>query len=131
MAAVRGQKFHQLPHRSHVGAVAQKTALPLLCDQAAVMQFFQMKGQQVRGNRQCVGNPARTQTVGACANQQAKYPQARSLGEGGQRPDGTGFPGQVRAAIHAVTFSVLSRPSGSLRVISQQMNSISAEPISA
>ena len=41
MAAVRGQEFHQLPHLFQVGTVAQESSFPFLCDQAAVMQFFQ------------------------------------------------------------------------------------------
>ena len=43
MAAVRGQEFQQLPHLLQVGTVAQESSFPLLCDQAAVMQLFQVK----------------------------------------------------------------------------------------
>lgn len=130
MAAVRGHELHQLLHCFHVGAVAQKTTFAFLRDQAAGLQFFQVKGQQVRGNVQRLRNLARTQAVRTCAYQKTEYPQARNLGEGGQHPDSACFPGKVQAAVHAAPLFVPDKPSGSFRVISQQMNNISAEPSS-
>lgn len=127
MTAVRGQELHQLLHRLHVGAITQKTTFAFLCDQAAGMQFFEVKGQQVRGNVQRRGNLAWTQAVRTRTNQQAEYLNARSLGEAGQRPDSACFPGKD-AAVHAAPLFVPDNPAGNFKVISQQMNNISAEP---
>lgn len=131
LAAVRSQKIHQPSHRTHVGTVAQKTAFPLLGDQAAAVQLFEMEGQAVCRERQGVGNPLGMQALRACSDKETEYPQSRRLCQGGQRPERPVLAARERAAVHVAALPPSGKPVGNLRVISQQMSSISAEPSSA
>jgi len=131
MTAVRSQELHQLPHRFEVGTVAQKPAFARLSDQAAVMQFFQVERQCIARNGQCIGDLSGIKAFISGAHEQTKYAQARYLRQRRQCFYKTGLIGKSRFGGHVAASIAAGRASGRRSVISQQMNSISADPVSA